>query len=97
LEKAAKAVTDRPCKLCYGKRHAAVIQEWEIDPDGPGFRRTGRCWMTADEARRVTPDLRCAGCGVAAGDRVVVLQMNTGWCRGPEAGDVMLLAAIVPC
>jgi hypothetical protein len=96
LEKAARAIADRPCILCYGEPFAAVIDEWERDPHGPGLRRTGRRWLTADEARRVTVDLRCAACGAAAGDHVVLVQRITGCGRGPEDGDVMLPVTRVP-
>jgi hypothetical protein len=62
LEKAARAVADRPCTLCYGEPWAAVVEEWEHDPHG---RRCGNCRRPPAIGR--TGDATHAGHGPESG------------------------------
>ena len=65
LEKAIHAIYGR-CHLCYGCPVAAVHVMYEPDPHGPGLRKTGECYLAADDEDRITDDLRCRQCGAEA-------------------------------
>ena len=75
LERALKDFCARPCTFCWGDPFAALREEWEDDPDGPGFRRGSRTLLEED-LRRITDDLRCRRCGAKA--KVFLLQTIKG-------------------
>jgi hypothetical protein len=54
------------CRLCYGHPVAAIHVMHEPDPHGPGFRKTGECYLAMDDGDRITDDLRCRECGAEA-------------------------------
>ena len=54
------------CRLCYGHPVAAIHVMHEPDPHGPGFRKTGECYIAIDDADRIDDDLRCRRCGAEA-------------------------------
>jgi hypothetical protein len=66
LEKAYKGMGGGVCRLCYGHPIARIKVMREQDPDGPGFRKTGECYLMEGEENRVTDDLRCVACGAEA-------------------------------
>lgn len=65
LAKAARDLGGGVCRLCYGHPVAGIQIMWEDDPDGPGLRKTGECYLL-DHEDRITDDLRCARCGTPA-------------------------------
>jgi hypothetical protein len=54
----------RTCRLCYGSPVVAIHVMHE--PDHPGFRKTGECYLAVEDGDRITDDLRCRECRAAA-------------------------------
>ena len=69
LERTAMALGARPCPHCRGAPVAVVHEEYENDPHGPGYRRTGRRFVE-DEYVRLPEgeddECRCRHCGASA-------------------------------
>jgi hypothetical protein len=66
LERAALAFGARPCPHCRGAPAAVVHEEYENDPHGPGYRRTGRRFVEDDYVRLPQGpgnECRCRYCG----------------------------------
>ena len=81
LERELRQFARRPCTLCWGDPIAAVEEELETDPDGPGMRSIGRT-LLEPYRDRVTQEFRCRRCGAQA--KVVVLERLTGVHEGEE-------------
>ena len=54
------------CRLCYGHPVAAIHVMHEPDPNGPGFRKTGDCYLAKGDEDRITDDLTCRQCSTTA-------------------------------
>ena len=80
LEKAIDALAGGTCRLCYGHPAAMIHVMHEPDQHGPGYRKTGECYLVEGDERRVTDDLRCRQCGAQAAQ--IQLMMIVG--IGPE-------------
>jgi hypothetical protein len=80
LEKAFNGMGGGICRLCYGHPIATIEVMHERDPDGPGYRKTGDCYLMQGDERRITDDLRCLECGAEA----VQLHLMTTVGTGPE-------------
>ena len=51
LEKAIHVLSvGGTCRLCYGHPIAAIQVVYEPDPHGPGFRKTGDCYLAISPA-----------------------------------------------
>ena len=86
LEKAIHAIGGgRTCRLCYGHPVAVIHVMHELDPNGPGFRKTGECYLANHDCDRITDDLRCRECGAEA---VQVHLRNGGVGPKPEGRRV---------
>lgn len=66
LEKVVGELGAGVCRTCHGRPFAAIRIMHEPDPDGPGFRKTGECFLVEGEEDRVADDLRCRACGAEA-------------------------------
>ena len=86
LEKAVRELGGRECPLCQGWPWAVVYEEWEPDPDGPGYRRTGR--RRVKDPDRVTDDLRCPRCGTPARKTILEVTRDWGWDDPAGGGTV---------
>jgi hypothetical protein len=82
LERALGEV-NRNCRTCYGTPVAVIQVVYEPARDGPGFRRTGECYLR-DPTNRVTNDLRCATCGRPVVTAISVMMFAD---EKPDAAD----------
>src|SRR5215207_7324008 len=66
LERATERSGVAVCRMCYGYPFAAIHVMYASDPNGPGLRRTGECYLVENDVERTTDDLRCRQCGAPA-------------------------------
>ena len=71
LETIIGEVISRPCRKCYGTPFVIIEPVYESDPDGPGFRPMGECFLR-DTPDRITDDLCCAHCGKPVVTRIII-------------------------
>ena len=88
LERTAMALGARPCPHCRGAPVAVVHEEYENDPHGPGYRRTGRRFVEEEYVRLPEgedDECRCRHC--ARPQPYCSSWGLPGWVRGSRGHD----------
>src|SRR4051812_19995235 len=78
LERGARELGAGRCPLCDGHPMAVLYDMHEPDPNGPGYRRTGECYLVTDYGSNLTDDLHCTACGAEAAQMRVIRNVRTG-------------------